>query len=283
MFVTDVETKFEVTQEPVDNYLGVHYETLSDGSVKKTQPKLINDLFAKHSITNKPLVRTPAVTGATVPRDNTPYDSTLFLCLLGTLLYVFFSRPDIGFAVSWAATKANQPTVSDFKDLMRVVQYLYQTKDKGLILKKQVKGCPLVLYIYVDASYLLYPDSKAQTGYSLSINDIGTFYSKSQKQSLVTTSSTHSEMRALFVVVCEYVFIMHLLEEIGRPLTFPAIVYEDNQPVVTLLNRERAMPKASKHFAMLVNYVRELVVHGLIEVRKVLTSENYADIFTKHV
>jgi len=283
MFVTDVETKFEVTQEPVDNYLGVHYETLSDGSVKKTQPKLINDLFAKHSITNKPLVRTPAVTGATVPRDDTPYDSTLFLCLLGTLLYVLFSRPDIGFAVSWAATKANQPTVSDFKDLMRVVQYLYQTKDKGLILKKQVKGCPLVLYIYVDASYLLYPDSKAQTGYSLSINDIGTFYSKSQKQSLVTTSSTHSEMRALFVVVCEYVFIMHLLEEIGRPLTFPAIVYEDNQPVVTLLNRERAMPKASKHFAMLVNYVRELVVHGLIEVRKVLTSENYADIFTKHV
>ena len=282
-FVKDVETKFEVTVEPVDNYLGVHYQKLEDGSVQKTQPKLLEDLFEKHHIVNRPLVKTPGLVASGGPRDSTPFDSTTFLCLLGSLLYVLCSRPDIGFAVSWAATKANTPTVSDWKDLLRCLQYLYQTREKGLIIYKQPKGCPLQMYIYVDASYLLYPDSKAQTGYSFSINDIGTFHSKSQKQPIVTTSSTHSEMRAMFVAVCQYVFLMHLFEEIGRPFINPAVACEDNQPVVTLLKRERAMPKQCKHFMMLVNYVRELVQQGVVDIRKVWTYDNYADIFTKHV
>ena len=282
-FVMDIQSHFEVTVEGIDNYLGVHYATLADGSLKKTQPKLLNDLFEKHGIVDKVLVKTPAPPVSQLPRDNTPFDSTAFLCLLGSLLYVLFSRPDIGFAVSWAASKANNPTVSDWKDLVRVLQYLYQTREKGLIIRKQPKGCPLVLYIYVDASYLLYDDSKAQTGYAFSMNDMGTFLCKSQKQPLVTTSSTHSEMRALFVAICTYIYLVDMFQEIGRPFTAPAVVYEDNQPVVTLLTRERAMPKHSKHFMMLVNFVRELEAQGKVKICKICTWDNYSDIFTKHV
>jgi hypothetical protein len=283
-FIKDVQSHFEVTVDDIDNYLGVHYEKLVDGSLRKTQPKLLQDLFVKHDIHNRPMVKTPAaVVDPNVVRDCTPCDTTRFLSLIGVLLYVLFSRPDVGFAVSWAASKANQPTMADWADLIRVVQYLYQTKDKGLIIRKQPKGCPLQMYIHVDASYLLYSDSKAQTGYCFSFNNCGTFYSKSQKQPGVTTSSSHSEMRAMFMAVVQYIYIMLLFEEIGRPLTSPAIIYEDNQAVVTLVTRERSTPKMCKHFLMLINYVRELVSEKKIEVRKIPTWENYSDIFTKHV
>jgi hypothetical protein len=283
-FIKDVQSHFEVTVEDVDNYLGVHYQKLPDGSMRKTQPKLLNDLFETHNVKDRPLVRTPAIPqDRNLIRDSTPCDTTRFLSLVGVLLYVLFSRPDIGFAVSWGASKANTPTMADWCDLIRVVQYLYQTRDKGLIIRKQPKGCPLQMYIYVDASYLLYPDSKAQTGYCFSLNDIGTFYSKSQKQPLVTTSSSHSEIRAMFVAVCQYVFLEMLFDEIGRPLTPPAIVLEDNQPVCTLITREHAMPKMCKHFLMLVNYLREMIDEGKIEVRKIATEKNFSDIETKHV
>jgi len=173
--------------------------------------------------------------------------------------------------------------MADYQDLIRVVQYLFQTRDKGLLIKKQPKGCPLQMYIHVDASFLLYEDSKGQTGYCLSLNDMGIFYAKSQKQSVVTTSSTHAEMRALFVAVCEYLFLELLFASIGRPLVAPAIVFEDNQPVVTLLTREGTMSRNSKHFVMLVNYVRELIDQGKVEIRKIATECNFSDIWTKAV
>lgn len=282
-FVKAVESRFEVTVENVDNYLGVHYARLPNGDWKKTQPKLLADMFEKLKITNKPYVKTPSASPSDKQRDLTPFNVLLYLSLLGTLLFLNFSRPDIGFAVSYGATKSAAPTVADYQDLLRVVQYLYQTRTKGLLIQKQPKGCPLQMHIHVDASFLLYEDSKGQTGYCLSLNNMGVFFAKSQKQPVVTTSSTHAEMRALFLAVCEYIFLELLFAEIGRPLVAPAIVYEDNQPVVTLLTREGSMPRHSKHFVMLVNYVRELIEQGKIEIRKIGTEYNFSDIWTKGV
>jgi hypothetical protein len=173
--------------------------------------------------------------------------------------------------------------VSDWNDLLRVLQYLYQTKDKGLILKKQVPHCDLELNCYVDASYLLYDDSKSQTGFCLSFNHGGFFYSKSLKQIVVTTSSTHAEMQAMFQLVSDIIFIECVLHELGRPLKLPAIILEDNQPVITLMSEHKSVSKGSKHFRMLINFCREKVEEGLVRLEHVETMENVADILTKHV
>jgi hypothetical protein len=39
--------------------------------------------------------------------------------------------------------------------------------------------------------------------------------------------------------------------------------------------------KKCKHFVMLVSFIREQVVSGLIEIRKIPTDDNYADLLTK--
>ena len=87
----------------------------------------------------------------------------------------------------------------------------------------------------------------------------------------------------MFTAVCDYLFIDMIATEIGRPFANPAMVFEDNQPIVTLLTREAALPKASKHFLMLINYVREQVHEGKLDIRKIPTEENFADIETKFV
>jgi hypothetical protein len=63
----------------------------------------------------------------------------------------------------------------------------------------------------VDASYLTHSNSKSHSGYSLSFGNIGTFYSKPSKQSLISTSSTHAEARALNCLVQEIVFNISLI------------------------------------------------------------------------
>ena len=109
------------------------------------------------------------------------------------------------------------------------------------------------------------------------------FYNKSSKQKLVATSSTHAEMRSLYELTVTLIFVTHLLQEIGRPAELPIIVFEDNQPVLDLTDELSNGAKRSKHFIMLTNFIKEQVESGLIQLSKVGTKENLANVLTKIV
>ena len=284
-FVAVVKSQFDVTvQEPIDTYIGISYQTFPDGSKLMTQPKLLSETAHNYHVVDGPkTVKCPHRYPSSVPPDLNPFNVTAYLSLLGVLLFLLHTRPEIGFDVSWGASKSHAPTNDDWAALIWVLQYLWNTKEKGVMIQAQSPGCPLRMHIMCDASYLLYPDSKAQTGYAMSLNGIGFICSKSQKQPLVTTSSTHSEMRSLFVAVCMYIFLAHICEEIGRPLVEPALVFEDNMAVVTLLTREKSLPQASKHFIMLVNWAREQIAEGRISIHHLATTLMIPDILTKSV
>jgi hypothetical protein len=112
---------------------------------------------------------------------------------------------------------------------------------------------------------------------------IGSFYTKSGKQKLVATSSTHAEMRALYTCVLDIIVVINLCAELHRPLTLPCIVMEDNSPVIILATDFSANNKRSKHFAMLTDYIKEQVNNGIIALSKVATTSNYADVLSKIV
>ena len=108
------------------------------------------------------------------------------------------TRPDIGFAVSWAATKSTAPDTVDWLELKTILHYLYNTRTYGLVLEQLPKGSKLVLQACVDASYLTHKDSHSHISYNLKFGSRGTFFSKSMKQSTIATSSTHAETIACF-------------------------------------------------------------------------------------
>jgi hypothetical protein len=73
---------------------------------------------------------------------------------------------------------------------------------------------------------------------------------------------------------------VHLCEEVGCPIDLPAIVFENNQPVIDLTKTLSSKLTQSKHFLMLIEFIREQVMEGLIELRKIPTESN-ADLLTK--
>jgi hypothetical protein len=206
-----------------------------------------------------------------------------YLHLLGAMIYLLKSRSETATAISFGGTWAASPTKGAFTELLYALLYLRDTKDVGLRLVAGVAGRPLVLKCYVDASYLTHRDSKSHQGYSMSFGETGTFYSKSGKQTLVATSSTHSEMRALYSLVVEVIYVVNLCRELRREITLPAVIFEDNQPVIDVTQEISSRAKRCKHFLMLVNYVKEQVESGLIAIRKVHTGANIVDILTKIV
>jgi len=285
-FQTALREKYEITatDNPTE-YLGIKFTQLKNGDLKLTQPKLLDSLFEEYlpEIQLLPLASAPQHLPAYQNLDEKPIDQTQYLHLLGALIYITKSRPDIATAVSFASTFAAKPTVGAYHELLFCLKYLYDTKDYGLILKAGEPNRPLKLKCYVDASYLTHHDSKSHTGFCLSLGEIGTFYSKSSKQTLVTTSSTHAEMRALYSLIIEILFVIQLCTELDRPINLPAIVMEDNQPVIDLTADISSRSKKCKHFLMLVNFVKEQIESGLIELQKVPTAFNVSDILTKIV
>jgi hypothetical protein len=74
-----------------------------------------------------------------------------------------------------------------------------------------------------------------------------------------------------------------LFKEIQRPLSLPITVYEDNQPTIDLVTNTTGRFGRSKHFLMIINFVREQVQEGLLKMNKIPTEENISNVLTKIV
>ena len=278
--------KYEITvNNDVTEYLGIKMTNQPNGDILLTQPKLLGSLLLEYSVELEAIKHTlsPQHLPPMQDFDETPIEQVKYLSLLGALIYLTKSRPDIATAVSFASVFSAKPTAGAYTELLFCLKYLSDTQHLGLLLKRGDPNKELILTCYVDASYLTHSDSKSHSGFCLSFGTIGTFYSKSGKQTLVATSSTHAEMRALYTCVIDIIFVLHLCDELHRPVHKPAIIMEDNQPVIDLTEEFSARSKRCKHFLMLVHYIKEQISSGLIQLSKVPTHENIADILTKIV
>ena len=112
------------------------------------------------------------------------------------------------------------------------------TSDDGLIIRVS-QDSRIQFYCQVDASYLLHKDSKGHTGYAIGLTGGGYFYIRSSKQALVSTSSTHVEMRAIYTLVKDLLFIIYTCHELRVELQLPALIFEDNSAVVTVTTERK--------------------------------------------
>eukprot|EP01036_Dinobryon_divergens_P030113 gene30113-biopygen24268 len=127
---------YELTLDTkADSFLGINIGHNGDGTVTLTQPKLLQKLFKEHpgpSVKRK--AKTPTHPYGPVPPHNKekeqspPIPVTTYLRLLGLLMYLTKSRPDI---MSFGATKSTNPTEEDYQQLSYIVEYLRATAIKG--------------------------------------------------------------------------------------------------------------------------------------------------------
>jgi hypothetical protein len=127
---------------------------------------------------------------------------------------------------------------------------------------------------------MFHADLKGHTGYCIGFGRVEFFWFKSQKQTMVCTSSTQAEMRALCTLVNDLIYLIDLCQELKMPLNLPNIVMEDNAALIQLATEECAMIKGYKHFLKDINYVRQYV-DNLIIIKKIEGEENVADLMSK--
>ena len=102
----------------------------------------------------------------------------------------------------------------------------------------------------------------------------------SKRQNTVEAASFGSEFVAMRLA-CEMVkSLRYKLRMFGVPLDGPANVFGDHQSVVTNVSTPESTLK-KKHNSIAYHLCRETIAAGIILLRKVVSTKNLADLFTK--
>ncbi len=211
-----------------------------------------------------------------------------YLSAIGALMYLANNtRPDIAFAVNLLARYSSTPTKRHWNGVKHILRYLSGTRDMGLYFQRPDGVQTTHLVGYSDAGYLSDPHKAiSQTGYVFMYG--GTAISwRSTKQTLVTTSSNHAELVALYETGRECVwlrsFIHHIQTSCGLESSVqkPTVIYEDNAACIAQIREGYIKGDRTKHILPKFFSTHELQVEGKVNIQQVRSSENLADVFTK--
>ncbi|MFS7999224.1 putative RNA-directed DNA polymerase [Helianthus anomalus] len=208
-----------------------------------------------------------------------------YLSAIGALMYLTnCTRPDISFAVNLLARFSSAPTKRHWNGVKHIFRYLRGTVDLGLFYPNDSKEG---LVGYADAGYLSDPHkAKSQTGYVF-MNGGTAISWRSQKQTLVATSSNHAEVIALHEASRECVWLRSMSQHIVTSCGLekdrsPTLIHEDNAACVSQMKEGYIKSDRTKHIPpRFFAYTRDLIKDNQVEMRYVQSSNNSADLFTK--
>ncbi|KAL2241352.1 UNVERIFIED_CONTAM: Retrovirus-related Pol polyprotein from transposon RE1 [Sesamum indicum] len=197
--------------------------------------------------------------------------------LVGRLLYLGFTRPDISYSVQQLSQYLNQPHDSHWRAALHVVRYLKGCPSKGLYFPASNS---LVLRAFCDADWASCPDSRRSlTGYCVFLGDALVSW-KTKKQSTVSRSTAESEYRSLASTVCELRWISFILSDFNISTSLPIELFCDNKAALHILANP-VFHERTKHIELDCHLVRNAYKDGFIAPSFVPGVLQLADVFTK--
>ncbi|RVW82116.1 Retrovirus-related Pol polyprotein from transposon RE1 [Vitis vinifera] len=212
-----------------------------------------------------------------IEKESTPVDRGRYQRLVGRLIYLSHTRPDIGFAVSAVSQFMHSPTEEHMEAVYRILRYLKMTPGKGLFFRKTENRDTEV---YSDADWVgNIIDRRSTSGYcSFVWGNLVTWRSK--KQSVVARSSAEAEYRALAQGICEGIWIKRVLSELGQTSSSPILMMCDNQAAISIA-KNPVHHDRTKHVEIDRHFITEKVTSETVKLNYVPTKHQTADILTK--
>jgi Reverse transcriptase (RNA-dependent DNA polymerase) len=196
--------------------------------------------------------------------------------LVGKLIYLTVTRPDIAFAVGTVSQFMHAPRTTHLEAVNRILKYLKGSPGQGIWMKKNNTNKILA---YSDADWAGNFNRKSTTGYCTFVGgNLVTW--KSKKQNVTARSSAEAEYRAMASTASELVWLKQLLHDLKISCEGPMQMYCDNQAARHIASNP-VFHEQTKHIEVDCHFIREKVQAGEIETPFVRSQDQLADIFTK--
>ncbi|GJR77491.1 hypothetical protein Tco_0089856 [Tanacetum coccineum] len=203
-------------------------------------------------------------------------DVHLYRSMIGCLMYLTASRPDIMFAVCLCARFQVTPKVSHLHAVKRIFRYLKHQPKLGLWYPKD---SPFHLEAFSDSDYAGDNHDRRSTSGGCQYLGRRLVSWQCKKQTIVAISSTEAEYVAATSCCAQVLWMQNQLLDYGFNFMNTKI-HIDNESTICIV-KNLVLHSKTKHIQIRHHFIRDCYEQRLINVVKVHTDDNVADLLTK--
>ncbi|GMP54042.1 hypothetical protein CsSME_00019320 [Camellia sinensis var. sinensis] len=258
-------------------FLGLQIKQSPSG-IFVSQSKYAKNLVSKFGLESAKHARTPMSTSLHLSKDSSgiDVDPTLYRSMIGSLLYLTASRPDIAFSVGVCARYQASPKESHLLAVKRIIKYVNGPLGYGVWFSTDTTA---EITGFSDADWAgCADDRKSTSGVCFYLgNNLVSWHSK--KQNAISLSTAEAEYIAAGSCYAQMLWIKQMLHDYGieqNTLT----LFCDNTSAINI-SKNPVQHSRTKHIDIRHHFIRELVEEGLVVLEHIPTEHQKADIFTK--
>ncbi|GKA82234.1 retrovirus-related pol polyprotein from transposon TNT 1-94 [Tanacetum coccineum] len=272
-----IDTTLFIKKKEMKFFLGLQVNQFSNG-IFINQSKYILDILKRFGMENCDTVPTPMVEQAKLKLDlvGKPVDHTDYRSMIGSLMYLTSSRPDIMFATCMCARYQANPNEHHVSAVKRIFRYLKGTINLGLW---YLKDSGFDLTAYSDADHAgCHLDRKSTSGSVQFLGDKLVCWS-SKKQNCVSISTAESEYVVVSGCCAQVLWMRTQLTDYG--FFYDKVpIYCDSKSAIAI-SCNPVQHTRTKHIDVRYHFIKDHVEKGTIELYFVGTEYQLADLFTK--
>jgi hypothetical protein len=197
--------------------------------------------------------------------------------MIGSLLYITTSRPNIMHTIGMVGRYQFAPKQSHFLAVKRIFRYLKEIMTFGLWYPRNQNS---QLTAYSDAYWENCVDERKSTsGGELFLGDSLVEW-LSKKQSSISLSTTKVEYITAATCCTQVLWMIQTLADLEVKYVSSIPIHCDNTNSINV-SKNPAFHSNTKHIPIKYHFLREHVTNQIVQVHYIPTTEQIADIFTK--
>ncbi len=241
----------------VEHFLGLEVDRTPEG-IFLHQKKYSTDLLKKFGMSDCKPVSTPMEPNVKMCANEGRVleDATMYRKLVGSLINLTLTRPDISYVVGVVSRYMQNPKKPHLEAVRRILRYVKNTLDHGIMYKK---GGDVKLVGYCDADYAGDHDTRRSTTGYLFMLGYGAVSWCSKRQPTVSLSTTEAEYRAAAMAAQESTWLKQLLENLHQRTEYVIPLYCDNLSAIRLAENP-VFHARTKHVEVHYHFIREKIL-----------------------
>jgi hypothetical protein len=205
-----------------------------------------------------------------------PVDPSLYMSMIGSLLYLTASRPDIVFSVGVCAHFQANPKESHLTIVKPIIRYVNDTLLYGIWYSRETN---LVIARYSDVDWAWNAEDRKSTlgGCFYVENNLVAWMSK--KQASISLSTTEVEYIVAGSCCTQLLWMKTLLCDYG--FTQDTMIINCDKTTAINISKNPVQHSRTKHIDIRHHFLRDLVEPEVVSLSFIPTENQLADILTK--